>query len=62
VGSAEQVGGPVRERAVPGDQVRVRLLVTFACSRYCLVLFRLVLLDRFFCWWYTAGTGSVPPV
>jgi len=62
VAGAEQVGGPVCERAVPGDQERVRVPVTCACPRYRFVLFRLVLLAEPEYRYYTAGTGWVPPV
>jgi hypothetical protein len=54
VAGAEQVGGPVRERAVAGDQERVRVPVTCPCP-----LYRLFFGDTSD---YTAGTPVVPPV
>jgi hypothetical protein len=54
VPGTEQVGGAVRERAVAGDQERVRVPVTGPCP-----LDRLFLADTSD---YTAGTRMVPPV
>jgi len=54
VPGTEQVGGPVGERAVAGDQERVRVPITCPCP-----------LDRLFFRDtpdYTAGTPRVPPV